>query len=127
MTTQVEQNPPHPFLSATVAQLFVSDIKASCDFFTTKLGFVVRFTYGDPPFYGAVKRDNARLAAHMRVSFHRRYPPARALVIGHDRGQYRGADQTTVPRLPDRRGEVPLDPQEGAVGRQEFHRRGPGR
>jgi hypothetical protein len=29
MTTQVEQNPPHPFLSATVAQLFVSDIKAS--------------------------------------------------------------------------------------------------
>jgi catechol 2,3-dioxygenase-like lactoylglutathione lyase family enzyme len=65
MTARVEHTPPHPFLSATVAQLFVSDIKASCNFFTTKLGFVVHFTYGDPPFYGAVKRDNARLALRL--------------------------------------------------------------
>ena len=62
MTAQIEQTPTHPILSATVAQLFVSDIKASCDFFTIKLGFAVDFIYGDPPFYGAVKRDNARLA-----------------------------------------------------------------
>ena len=47
------------------AQLFVSDIKASCDFFTTKLGFTVDFIYGDPPFYGQVKRDNARLALRL--------------------------------------------------------------
>ncbi|MGD0367746.1 MAG: VOC family protein, partial [Acidobacteriaceae bacterium] len=32
------------------------------DFFTTKLGFVIDFIYGDPPFYGQVSRDNARLA-----------------------------------------------------------------
>jgi catechol 2,3-dioxygenase-like lactoylglutathione lyase family enzyme len=38
---------------------------ASCDFFTAKLGFAVDFTYGDPPFYGAVKRDDARLALRL--------------------------------------------------------------
>ena len=42
-------------------QLFVADIQASCDFFTGKLGFAVVFTYGEPPFYGQVRRDAARL------------------------------------------------------------------
>ncbi len=28
-------------------QLFVADIKSSCDFFTRKLGFVIAFTYGE--------------------------------------------------------------------------------
>jgi catechol 2,3-dioxygenase-like lactoylglutathione lyase family enzyme len=41
--------------------LFVADIKASCDFFTGKLGFTVVFTYGEPPFYGQVARDAARI------------------------------------------------------------------
>jgi catechol 2,3-dioxygenase-like lactoylglutathione lyase family enzyme len=65
MTAQVKETPTQPILSATVAQLFVSDIEASCDFFTAKLGFAVDFTYGDPPFYGAVKRDDARLALRL--------------------------------------------------------------
>jgi catechol 2,3-dioxygenase-like lactoylglutathione lyase family enzyme len=42
-------------------QLFVADIKASCDFFAGKLGFGVVFTYGEPPFYAQVKRDGARI------------------------------------------------------------------
>ena len=42
-------------------QLFVADIKSSCDFFTRKLGFVIAFTYGEPPFYVQVKRDGARI------------------------------------------------------------------
>ena len=42
-------------------QLFVADIKASCDFFIEKLGFVLEFSYGEPPFYGQVKRDAARI------------------------------------------------------------------
>jgi len=65
MTAQAKTSPPRPFLSSVSAQLFVSDIKASCDFFTTKLGFTVDFIYGDPPFYGEVKRDNARLALRL--------------------------------------------------------------
>lgn len=47
-------------LSAVEAQLFVADIKASCDWFA-KLGFAVAFTWGEPPFFGQVARDAARL------------------------------------------------------------------
>jgi catechol 2,3-dioxygenase-like lactoylglutathione lyase family enzyme len=54
-----------PELTEVEAQLFVADIKASCAFFTSKLGFEVVFTYGEPPFYGQVKRDNARLNLRM--------------------------------------------------------------
>lgn len=50
-----------PVLSAVEAQLFVSDIEAACAFFTDKLGFAAAFTYGEPPFYGQVKRDNAAI------------------------------------------------------------------
>ena len=45
--------------------MFVADINASCDFFTEKLGFAVDFIYGNPPFYGQVVRDNARLALRL--------------------------------------------------------------
>jgi len=48
-------------LSSVEAQIFVADVKSSCDFFTSKLGFAIVFTYGDPPFYAQVRRDNARL------------------------------------------------------------------
>jgi catechol 2,3-dioxygenase-like lactoylglutathione lyase family enzyme len=54
-----------PELTQVEAQLFVADIKASCAFFTSKLGFEVVFTYGEPSFYGQVKRDNARLNLRM--------------------------------------------------------------
>lgn len=56
---------PTPELSAVEAQLFVADIKASCDWFTGKLGFTVVFTYGEPPFYGQVRRDNALINLRM--------------------------------------------------------------
>jgi catechol 2,3-dioxygenase-like lactoylglutathione lyase family enzyme len=65
VTTQTRQTKPRPILSSTAAQLFVADIKASCDFFVAKLGFAVDFIYGDPPFYGQVVRDNARLALRL--------------------------------------------------------------
>ena len=49
-------------LTSISAQLFVADIQASCDFYAGKLGFAVDFVHGDPPFYGQVTRDNARLS-----------------------------------------------------------------
>jgi uncharacterized glyoxalase superfamily protein PhnB len=61
MTHQAGQTLLRPLLSSTEAQLFVADIKASCDFYTDKLGFTVAFVYGDPPSYGQVTRDHARL------------------------------------------------------------------
>jgi len=53
------QTASRPVLTAVEAQIFVSDIKASCDFFASKLGFEVAFTYGEPPFYAQVKRGAA--------------------------------------------------------------------
>ena len=50
-----------PVLTSVAAHFYVRDLKASTDFFTTRLGFAVDFIYGDPPFYGQVRRDNARL------------------------------------------------------------------
>ena len=50
-----------PVITAVAAELFVSDIQKSCEFFTRELGFTVVYTYGDPPFYGQVRRDAARL------------------------------------------------------------------
>ena len=61
MTTDVPQTASQPILTSTEAQLFVADIKASCDFFTTKLGFATVFTHGNPPFYGQVRWRQARL------------------------------------------------------------------
>jgi len=55
------QTPSKPVLLAAEPQLFVADIVASCEFYTKKLGFSVAFSYGEPPFYGQVFRDGARL------------------------------------------------------------------
>ncbi len=59
-STQVESL-SKPTLLAAEPQLFVADIAASTEFYSTKLGFAVAFTYGEPPFYGQVFRDGARL------------------------------------------------------------------
>ncbi|HEY1994398.1 MAG TPA: VOC family protein, partial [Edaphobacter sp.] len=40
---------------------YVANLQSSCDFYVNKLGFAVEFLYGDPPFYGQVARDHARL------------------------------------------------------------------
>ena len=50
-----------PVITAAEPQLFVADVRASCDFFTQKLGFKIAFVSGEPPFYGQVVRDGARL------------------------------------------------------------------
>jgi catechol 2,3-dioxygenase-like lactoylglutathione lyase family enzyme len=61
MTHPEAKTSTRPVLTAAEPQLFVTDIKAACDFFTAKLGFSVAFIYGEPPFYGQVQRDAARL------------------------------------------------------------------
>jgi catechol 2,3-dioxygenase-like lactoylglutathione lyase family enzyme len=61
MGAHIDQNQSKAVITATAAQLFVSDIKASCDFFSRKLGFSIVFIYGEPPFYAQVKRDRGLL------------------------------------------------------------------
>lgn len=53
--------PSQPILLNVEPQLFVTDFERALAFFTDKLGFKVGYTYGDPPFYGEVVRDGARL------------------------------------------------------------------
>ena len=65
MVDEPEQTAPRPILNGIEAQLFVANINSSCDFYTNKLGFAVEFIYGDPPYYGQVFRDNARLALRL--------------------------------------------------------------
>jgi catechol 2,3-dioxygenase-like lactoylglutathione lyase family enzyme len=65
MTDEPSETAPRPIFSSVSAQLFVANIKSSCDFYTDKLGFTVEFIYGDPPYYGQVIRDNARLTLRL--------------------------------------------------------------
>lgn len=65
VNTQSKPATTPPVLTATEAQLYVSDVQASCDFFLSKLGFEIEFVYGEPPFYGLVKRDRARLCLRL--------------------------------------------------------------
>ncbi len=60
MTVTQAESVAKPTLLAAEPQLFVADIAASTEFYCTKLGFAVAFTYGKPPFYGQVFRDGAR-------------------------------------------------------------------
>jgi catechol 2,3-dioxygenase-like lactoylglutathione lyase family enzyme len=61
MTDQQAKTLSKTTLIAAEPQLFVTDVMRSCSFFSDKLGFEVAFTYGEPPFYGQVFRDGARL------------------------------------------------------------------
>jgi uncharacterized glyoxalase superfamily protein PhnB len=48
-------------LAAAYPQLFVSDMRSACDFYTRVLAFHISFVHGEPPFYGQVERDEIRL------------------------------------------------------------------
>jgi catechol 2,3-dioxygenase-like lactoylglutathione lyase family enzyme len=61
MPSKTEPASKRAVITVAEPQLFVADIKLSCDFFVQKLGFAVVFVYGEPPFYGQVARDAARL------------------------------------------------------------------
>lgn len=51
----------NPTLSGAEPVLYVADFSAALAFYTQKLGFSVDFAYGEPPFFGVVMRDAARL------------------------------------------------------------------
>jgi hypothetical protein len=42
-------------------EVYVADFDAARNFYTGKLGFEVVFTYGEPPFYGQMRRERALL------------------------------------------------------------------
>jgi uncharacterized glyoxalase superfamily protein PhnB len=61
-TSRRVQSPPcKTTIVSAEPQLFVTDVKKSCEFFREKLSFSLVFSYGDPPYYAQVGRDAARL------------------------------------------------------------------
>jgi len=61
MTQSRSRRRPQTVLHAAEPQLFVSNLVASFAFYTQNLGFSIAFSFGDPPFYGQVQRDAAKL------------------------------------------------------------------
>ena len=57
---RAKSSPSKATIVCAEPQLFVTDIKRSCEFFQQKLGFSLVFTYGEPPYYAQVARDAAR-------------------------------------------------------------------
>lgn len=47
-------NPPHVYCEQLHPGLVVSDVPAAADFYTSKLGFTLGFTWGDPPTFAGV-------------------------------------------------------------------------
>ncbi len=58
---KVKSSPSKARIVSAEPQLFVIDIKRSCEFFREKLGFSLVFSYGKPPYYAQVGRDSVRL------------------------------------------------------------------
>ena len=58
---KVKSSPSKATIVSAEPQLFVTDIKRSCEFFCEKSGFSLVFSYGKPPYYAQVCRDAARL------------------------------------------------------------------
>jgi catechol 2,3-dioxygenase-like lactoylglutathione lyase family enzyme len=56
-----ERAPSPPVFTSIEPQLYVANVQRSCDFYTERLGFAIEFVYGEPPFYGQVSRNHARL------------------------------------------------------------------
>ncbi|UDF30186.1 UNVERIFIED_ORG: hypothetical protein LHK14_02330 [Roseateles sp. XES5] len=65
MTPSPERTTTGPVLGGAEPVLYVTDFAASLAFFTQSLGFAVDFTYGEPPYYGVVARDSARLCLRL--------------------------------------------------------------
>ena len=123
MSDHADTTSTEAVITAAEPQLFVTDIKASCDFFTGKLGFAVVFTYGEPPFYAQVMRDAARL--NLRCVEQPVIDPAL-----RDRDELLSAAlmvataseiKAALSRVSGRGFDVFSDAETGALGRAQFH------
>ncbi len=55
---------PAATIRTAIPVVFVSSVADSAAFYRDKLGFSVEFLHGNPPFYGAIRRDGATI--HLR-------------------------------------------------------------
>ena len=126
MSDEPRLTTPRPILNSIEAQLFVANIKSSCDFYTRKLGFAVKFVYGDPPYYAQVIRDDARL--NLRLVFEPVFVAGvrtrEGLLSASITVSHRKRNQTTVSELSGCGSQLPSGTEEGTMGRQNVYRLG---
>ena len=126
MSDEPRLTTPRPILNSIEAQLFVANIKSSCDFYTRKLGFAVKFVYGEPPYYAQVIRDAARL--NLRLVFEPVFVAGvrtrEGLLSASITGRHRERNQTTVSELSGCGSQLPSGTEEGTMGRQSVYRLG---
>ena len=60
-SSKVKSSPAKATIVGAEPQLFVANIKRSCEFFCNQLGFSLVFSYGEPAYYAQMGRDGARL------------------------------------------------------------------
>ncbi len=61
ITASAPSSGPTATIMAAEPQLLVADIELACRSYVEKLGFKSRVSYGEPPFYAEVCRDDGRL------------------------------------------------------------------
>lgn len=111
-------------LKSIVPILFVRDVPASAAYYRDKLGFATDFLYGEPPFYGAVSRDDVCL--HLRCvhvpNFHELAARELSLILA----SIEVADvQALFKELEARGAEIAEPPSHKPWGGTDFHVRDP--
>jgi hypothetical protein len=98
MSSKVKSSPSKVTIVGAEPQLFVTDIKRSCEFFSEKLGFSLVFSYGKPPYYAQVVRDAARLNLRCveRPVIESAFRDREETIVGIYDGRFSGRDQTAV-------------------------------
>jgi uncharacterized glyoxalase superfamily protein PhnB len=84
---KLKSSPSKATIVGAEPQVFVTDMKRSCEFFCEKLGFWLVFSYGRPPYYAQVRRD----AAHLNLRY-----VERSVIESRDREELLSASMTVA-------------------------------
>lgn len=115
---------PETKLKSIVPILFVRDVPASAAFFRDKLGFEIDFLYGEPPFYGAVSRDE--VCIHLRCIRQPNFAELAAREVSLILATIEVSDVYALFKEFEGRGaEFPQTPTQQAWGGTDFHVRDP--
>jgi hypothetical protein len=109
MTDEPRQTTPRPILNSIEAQLFVANIKISCDFYTNKVGFAVEFHLWRSAILrpSHARQCTTQLEAGLRTCVRWRRSHARTSALRFNHGCHRERNQTTVSELSGCRSLLP--------------------
>ncbi len=111
-------------LKSIVPILFVRDVPTSANYFRDKLGFVIDFLYGEPPFYGAVSRDE--VCIHLRCVHQPNFAELAAREVSLILASIEVPDVQAMFKEFEKRGaEIAEPPSHKPWGGTDFHVRDP--